>query len=384
MEGVVILMMHDPNFWKGRRVFVTGHTGFKGTWLSTWLTRMGAEVAGYALPPNTTPSLFHSIGIVHELTHIEANILDTARLQKELVAFRPEIVFHLAAQALVRHSHAFPVDTFATNTMGVVHLLEAVRKSANTRVVINVTTDKCYKNREWARAYRETDPLGGQDPYSASKACAELITDAFYQSYLRRQGVAVATARAGNVLGGGDWSPDRLIPDAIRSFTKNTSLYIRNPTSTRPWQHVLEPLSGYLQLAERCWKHPERFSGPWNFGPPTGSETSVGDVMDAFTELWDEGSRWAPTGPNVTAIHEARRLSIDPSKAIAELGWQPMNDLQRCLAWTAQWYQSYYERAPNRASDVLHAQIDEYEALSLHGFAATPCTAENTRFEGAA
>ena len=286
----------DSGFWHGKRVLITGHTGFKGGWLSLWLQSMGAEVSGYALPPSTNPSLFEKASVSRGMasSHL-ADIRDLDILKSALQETHPEIVFHLAAQPLVRHSYANPVETYATNVMGTVHLLEAIRTTAGVRAVVNITTDKCYENREWVWGYRENDPLGGHDPYSSSKGCSELVTSAYRNSFFdakgySRHGVALASARAGNVIGGGDWAMDRLVPDMIRAFSKGEAVVIRSPHAIRPWQHVLEPLWGYLTLAERLWEQGPAFAESWNFGPYDGDAKPVQWIFQRLVEQCGDGS----------------------------------------------------------------------------------------------
>jgi len=353
----------DPAFWSGRRVFVTGHTGFKGAWLSAWLVQLGARVKGYALAPDTDPNLFGLLNLERDLEHVEADLRESARLAAELTAFKPEVVLHLAAQALVRRSYATPVDTFSTNVMGTVHVLDAVRVCPSVQAVVNVTTDKCYENREWPWGYRENDALGGHDPYSASKACSEIVTSAYRRSFLAERGLGLATARAGNVLGGGDWCLDRLVPDAVRAWSQGQPVEVRNPQSTRPWQHVLEPISGYMMLAERLVEDPGRWSEAWNLGPRDADVLPVGTVMEAFAKAWPGCPGWTDVSEGDQGPHEAGLLKLDTSKARARLGWRPRSDVRTCLQWTADWYRAHAEGADSKTlRELMLTQIREREA----------------------
>lgn len=332
--------MTDATFWRGKRVFLSGHTGFKGAWLSLWLHLLGAEVTGYALEPPTTPSLFELAG-VGELVHsVTADVRDLERLTAEMTKAAPEIVFHMAAQPLVRDSYRRPVDTYATNVMGTVNLLEAVRGCPTVRAVVNVTTDKCYENREWVWGYRENEPMGGYDPYSSSKGCSELVTAAYRASYFNpreyaRHGVAVASARAGNVIGGGDWADDRLIPDCIRAIIGGETINIRYPRAVRPWQHVLEPLSGYLTLAGKLFEEGPRFCEGWNFGPGDDDCLPVELVVRLFCEKWGEGAAFKINGADHP--HEAGMLRLDCSKARHFLDWRPKWGLEKALEMVVEW-----------------------------------------------
>lgn len=335
-----------PSYWAAKRVFVTGHTGFKGSWLCEWLLSLGATVRGFALAPQTRPSLFDVISLHERIDHVVGDVRDTKSLTSALTSFNPHVVFHLAAQPLVRRSYREPLLTYETNVMGTANILDACRQLSSLRAVVSVTTDKCYENREWVWGYRETDALGGPDPYSASKAGAELVTTSYWKSFFRERGVGVASARAGNVLGGGDWSEDRLVPDAVRAFAASVTVDVRNPKSVRPWQHVVDPLTGYLLLAERADANPELFSGPWNFGPDADSIVSVGDVVSTLAALWGKGAHWRDTSAGAVGPHEATLLSLDVSKARARLDWRPTMDLSRCLAATTTWYRAYYDKRP--------------------------------------
>jgi CDP-glucose 4,6-dehydratase len=319
-------------FWCGRRVLVVGNTGFKGAWLSLWLHRMGANVVGLALPPPTEPSLYDLAGLGALVPTDIADIRNLSAVYATIRRSEPEIVFHLAAQAIVRRGYLEPLETFATNVMGTVHVLEAIRTATSVRCAVVVTSDKCYENREWPWAYREVDPLGGSDPYSSSKGCAELVAAAYRQSYLP----AVATARAGNVIGGGDWAEDRLLPDCIRALTAAEPIAIRNPHAVRPWQHVLEPLCGYLLLAERLHGGPDQFGEAWNFGPPDDNARSVGWLASFITNEWGEGASWRDA--SCDDLHEASALKVDASRARAKLGWAPRLTLPDALRWSIEWY----------------------------------------------
>jgi CDP-glucose 4,6-dehydratase len=336
--------MNGANFWRGRRVFLTGHTGFKGSWLALWLDRLGARTTGYALPPPTTPSLYELADVDDRLESIIGDIGDAARLRAALEAAQPEIVFHLAAQPLVRESYAQPLATFSTNVIGTANLLDAVRTTPSVRSVVVVTTDKCYRNQEWAWGYRESDPIGGHDPYSASKAATELVAAAYRASFLGAAGVTVATARAGNVIGGGDFAQDRLLPDFVRAAAAGAELEIRNPDAIRPWQFVLEPLLGYLELAERGFARESGIADAWNFGPDEDSVCTVREIIDNFTSACS-----LPQPPRVrfgaraAQPHEATLLKLDTSKARARLAWRPKLDLRTTLALTADWYRTWLE-----------------------------------------
>lgn len=348
------------DFWRGKRVLVTGHTGFKGAWLTRWLVLSGAEVAGYSLAPETDPNLFDVTGLAKQCQSTLGDVRDLPLLSKVVSSYRPEIVFHMAAQALVRRSYREPVDTYATNVLGTVNVLEALRQTGSARAVVVVTTDKCYENREWEWAYREVDPLGGHDPYSSSKACAEIVATAYRRSFFENQ--IVATARAGNVIGGGDWSEDRLLPDIVRGVGSGKAVVIRNPASTRPWQHVLEPLSGYLLLAERVWNDPRTFADAWNFGPRDDDTQPVGEIARRFVEALGAGSLELGK-PDPKAPHEAGLLQLDAAKARSRLGWTPRLGVDGALRLSAQWYKAYLADHTS-ALATLDAQIREYEALA--------------------
>jgi CDP-glucose 4,6-dehydratase len=350
-----------PLFWRGKKVFVTGHTGFKGSWLSLWLQRMGASVTGYALSPPTLPSLFDVAHVGQGMTSIIGDIRDGAKLTDAMRQTAPDIVIHMAAQPLVRRSYVDPVETYSTNVMGTVHLLEAIRQTPSVRAVVNVTTDKCYENKEWHWGYRENEPMGGFDPYSSSKGCAELVTAAYRNSFFNTakhsmQQAALATARAGNVIGGGDWAEDRLIPDILRAIESGQPVAIRNPHATRPWQHVLEPLSGYLALAERLYTQGPEFAEAFNFGPAEEDARSVQWIVEQLTELWGDGATWRLDGG--VHPHEAHYLKLDCAKARATLAWRPRWSLAQALRSITDWH-----KAHQRGQD-MHAlclqQINDY------------------------
>jgi CDP-glucose 4,6-dehydratase len=350
--------MIDADFWRGRRVFVTGHTGFKGSWLALWLDRLGARTTGYALAPHT-PSLYELARVGDCVESIIGDINDAARLRAALQSAVPEIVLHLAAQPLVRESYAQPAATFATNVMGTVNLLDAIRGIPSVRSVVVVTTDKCYENREWVWGYRESDPLGGHDPYSASKAATELVAAAYRASFFEAAGVTVSTARAGNVIGGGDFAQDRLLPDFVRAAAANTELEIRHPDAVRPWQFVLEPLRGYLELAARGFAQEPGIGCAWNFGPGEDSVRTVREVIEGFASSC--ALRRSPRvrfGAQTAQPHEARLLKLDISKARARLAWRPTLSLDATLALTGDWYRAWLEGGDLRA--LTGRQLDSY------------------------
>ena len=354
----------QTGFWQGRRVFLTGHTGFKGSWLALWLQRLGAEVTGYALAAPTQPSLFEEAGVAHGLAHIVGDVRDAGAVLAAMQRARPEVVFHLAAQSLVRHSYAEPVETYATNVMGTVHVLDAARRIDCVRAVVNVTTDKCYENLETERAYRESDALGGRDPYSNSKACSELVTQAYHQSFFAAgaDGVmraGLASARAGNVIGGGDWAADRLVPDLLRAFDQGVPAIVRRPKAVRPWQHVLEPLAGYLALAERLYAQPRHYSGPWNFGPRADDMRPVDAIAAALTSALGEHASFVVQA-EAGAPHEAGLLLLDAAKARRELVWDSALELEEALRWIAEWHQG--RRAGRDVREITLEQIGRYEA----------------------
>jgi CDP-glucose 4,6-dehydratase len=352
-------MVIDHAFWRHRRVLVTGHTGFKGAWISLWLQRLGAELTGFALAPATHPSLFEVARVANGMDSIAGDVRDLRQLTSALAKSRAEVIIHMAAQSLVRTSYADPVTTYSTNVMGTVNILESARKQDTVRVVLNITSDKCYENREWLWGYRENEAMGGADPYSSSKGCSELVTAAYRRAFFSTQAppVAVASARAGNVVGGGDWAADRLVPDFFRAAESGKTLVVRNPAAIRPWQHVLEPLCGYITLVQALWKEPQQFSGPWNFGPSVEDDWPVRKVVESLVRLtpikvsWGEHSETQP--------HEARYLKLDSAKARALLGWAPRMSVERTLKATVEWFSQYQSRAEMRF--VTEAQIGAYE-----------------------
>jgi CDP-glucose 4,6-dehydratase len=346
----------SAGFWRGKKVLVTGHTGFKGSWLCHWLKQMGAETVGLALAPSTKPSLFVEARVENGMTSFIGDIRDFSFVLDVFQKSAPEIVIHMAAQPLVRYSYKNPVETYSTNVMGTVHILEAVRQCSSVKAVVNVTTDKCYENREWWWGYREDEPMGGHDPYSSSKGCAELVTNAYRKSYFQEFGISLASARAGNVIGGGDWSEDRLIPDIMRSFEKNEAIVVRNPDAIRPWQHVLEPLSGYLVLAEHLYRHGRQFAEGWNFGPNDDDAKPVRWIVEYLAGQWGKGKGWLID--DAGHPHEAKYLKLDISKARNCLGWSPEWDLPTALAKTLEWQQAWWEKGDIEA--IMSAQILEY------------------------
>jgi CDP-glucose 4,6-dehydratase len=354
----------NADFWHGKRVFLTGHTGFKGAWLCLWLQNLGATVCGYALRPSTQPNLFDLVRVADNMQSTIGDVRDLASLTSALQTACPEVVFHMAAQALVRASYDDPVGTYSTNVMGTVHLLEAVRQTPGVRAVVNVTTDKCYENREWVWGYRENDRLGGYDPYSNSKAASELVSSAyrssfFHASSLAEHGVALATARAGNVIGGGDWATDRLIPDLLQAMAAGIPARIRNPNAIRPWQHVLEPLRGYLQLAEQLYTNGSAFAEAWNFGPRDDDAKSVAWIATEMNHYWGNSASWvADPGEHP---HEARHLKLDISKSHTRLGWTPKLHLADALKLTVDWALQHKAGTDMRAFTV--SQIQNYQML---------------------
>ncbi len=351
----------NPKFWQDKRVLVTGHTGFKGAWLSMWLHRLGARPAGFALAPDTEPNLAELCGLEQKLPCVRGDIRDQIAVRDAMTEFAPDVVFHLAAQSLVRTSYQQPVPTFETNVLGTIHVMEAARQTPSVRTLVVVTSDKCYENREWVWPYREDEALGGYDPYSASKACAEIAVAAWRRSFLNGSNAerpfAMASARAGNVIGGGDWAPDRLVPDCIRAFSTGTPVRIRNTQATRPWQHVLEPLSGYLLLAERLWQDGAMVAEAWNFGPSLDDVRPVSWVVDQAVALWGDGAEWMAAGGRHP--HEAGLLAVDATKARTRLGWRPRLPLGQALAWTVEWYKR--QRKGEAASALVDEQIERYE-----------------------
>jgi CDP-glucose 4,6-dehydratase len=356
----------NPIFWQGKRVFLTGHTGFKGSWLSLWLQSLGAEVTGYALAPLTTPNLFDRATVAGGMHSVFGDVRDLIALQQAMKAAKPDIVIHMAAQSLVRYGYQNPVETFATNVMGSVNLLESVRHTPSVRAVVNVTSDKCYKSKSIDRAFTEEDPMGGIDPYSSSKGCAELVSSAYRNSFFSpktyaQHGVAIATARAGNVIGGGDWSIDRLIPDILAAFSQGREVAIRFPNAVRPWQHVLEALSGYLVLTERLFDLGPSFAGAWNFGPDGKDNRTVAWVVEQMAALWGKDARWRIDDNQHP--HEAQHLSLDIAKAAQQLDWQPAMNLTTALPLTMDW--ARLETTGQSMREVTLSQIQAYQASRM-------------------
>jgi CDP-glucose 4,6-dehydratase len=346
MEKVGLMMRSvNPVFWQGKRVLLTGHTGFKGSWLSLWLQSLGAVVRGVSLAPPTEPALFNVARVADDMDHQIADIRDYDKTRSLMSEFQPEIVIHMAAQPLVRLSYQQPIETYATNVMGTVHVLEAARHAGSVRAVVNITTDKCYENKEWVWGYREDEPMGGYDPYSNSKGCAELVSHAYRASFLETEGIAMATARAGNVIGGGDWALDRLVPDILRALEQDKPVQIRNPHAIRPWQHVLEPLSGYLILAEDLYAHGQSYAEAWNFGPRDEDAQPVQWIVERLCETWGHGASW--TQQPGEHPHEAGYLKLDISKARHRLHWAPRWSLQTALAHIGSWHQANNEHHVN-------------------------------------
>ncbi len=347
----------NPKFWVGKRVFLTGHTGFKGSWLSLWLQSLGAEVFGFALNPPTTPSLFVEADVAKGMRSTIGDIRDYAAVISAIKNCNPDIIIHMAAQPLVRYSYKSPIETYSINVMGTVHLYEAARQVESVKAIVNVTTDKCYENKEWVWGYREDDSIGGHDPYSNSKGCSELVTNAFRSSFMQNQGIALASARAGNVIGGGDWAADRLVPDILKAFEQSKQLIIRNPHAIRPWQHVLEPLAGYLILAESLYLEGDKFSEGWNFGPQNEGAQSVKWIVEKMAKhlgietAWDLSTEEQP--------HEATYLKLDISKSRTRLGWRPRWDLETALSYVINWHQ-YWLRNRNAQVECLR-QIRDYQ-----------------------
>jgi CDP-glucose 4,6-dehydratase len=356
----------DPAFWHNRRVFITGHTGFVGGWLALWLTRLGAEVAGYSLAPPTRPSFFEAVRLDEDLCSIIADIRDSDRLSAAMRDFAPEIVFHLAAQPLVRLAHAMPVDTFAVNVTGTANLMQAMRNVPSIAAAVIFTTDKVYDNRERTRGYREYDRLGGREPYGASKACAEMVVDAFRHSYFAggagAAALPIATVRAGNIVGGGDWASDRLVPDAIRAFAGARKLRIRRPEAIRPWQHVLDPNRGLLLLAQGLATDHPAWAGGWNLGPAETDSRSVAEVVGEITRLWGAGAEWVDEGARAGDPFEARRLTLGSEKAAENLSWRPLWPFERMLATTVEWYRAHIAGADMRAASLR--QIATFEGTN--------------------
>jgi CDP-glucose 4,6-dehydratase len=364
-------MAVNPAFWRSKRVFMTGHTGFKGSWLSLWLQNLGAELTGYALKPPTNPNLFEEARVAEGMHSIEGDILDLLHFHQAMKDAQPEIVIHMAAQSLVRHSYQNPIETYSINVMGTVHMLEAVRATPSVRAVVNITTDKCYENREWVWGYREIDSMGGYDPYSSSKGCAEIVSAAYRSSFFNsndyaKHGVAIATVRSGNVIGGGDWAPDRLIPDIVAAFEQGKPVHIRNPHAIRPWQHVLEPLRGYLILAELLVDKGPAFSEAWNFGPNDEDAKPVDWIVEQMAARWGNGAHWQRDAGEHP--HEAGYLKLDISKARSRLYWSPVLRLGEALNLIVDWAQK--RRSGDDVRSLTEGQIKDYQQLIQ---IKTPC-----------
>lgn len=347
--------MIDRAFWQGKRVFLTGHTGFKGSWLSLWLSSLGAQVKGYALNPPTSPSLFDEAEVGKVIDSQIGDIRDQDALYESMTVFDPDILIHMAAQSLVRYSYDAPIETYEVNVIGTAKVLEVARSCINLKVIVNITTDKCYENDERYQGYKEDDPMGGHDPYSSSKGCAELVTSSYRQSFLQDQGIGLASVRAGNVIGGGDWADDRLIPDILRSFEKKEPVVVRNPKATRPWQHVLEPLSGYLILAKRLYKNQKEYSEGWNFGPNEQDVKPVDWILDKMIDSWPNSS-WELD--ESYSPHEAGFLKLDISKAKSKLGWHPVWGLGYTLEKIISWHKAWLNKEDMQT--ICLAEIEEY------------------------
>jgi len=367
MENLVTVNSCFGGIYKGKKVLVTGHTGFKGSWLVKWLQLLGADVSGYALAPSSRPNHFSLLNL--EMKSEEADVRDGEKLAAFIRAVQPDIIFHLAAQAIVRASYEDPVETFSTNVMGTLNLFEACRKTPSVKAIINVTSDKCYENREWIWGYRENDPMGGFDPYSASKGCAELLTasyrNSFFNSrdYKNKHRILLASGRAGNVIGGGDWATDRLIPDLVKAAAENVQVNIRNPKATRPWQHVLEPLSGYLNLGWRLLQGEKEFADGWNFGPDTNSNLSVDEITGISKKYWDKIT--AVYNTDVTGHHEANLLMLDCSKANKLMKWKPVWQIDTTVQLTIEWYKNYYGKKEIRTEKDISTYVNDAKKLKL-------------------
>jgi CDP-glucose 4,6-dehydratase len=367
LDGGMVMDTCFGGVYKGTKVFITGHTGFKGSWLALWLKRLGAEVCGYALAPPSNPSHFDLLSL--EMTSIISDVRDAEALARAMADFQPDIVFHMAAQPLVRLGYREPAETFETNIMGTVNLFEACRKTTSVKAIVNITSDKCYENKEWIWGYRENDPMGGYDPYSASKGCAELVANCYRRSYFnnasfgKEHNTLLASCRAGNVIGGGDWADDRLVPDIMKAADKNETVTIRNPVATRPWQHVLEPLSGYLCVGAKLLKAEAACADGWNFGPAEEGNVSVGEVAEACQEYWSDINLNINTNP--ADLHEAHLLHLDCSKAAYELKWRAVWNITTTLEKTVNWYKAYYQNESLQSQDDLDAYISDAAAKGL-------------------
>lgn len=351
----------SPSFWQNKKVLITGHTGFKGSWLSLWLQELGADVTGISIEPPSMPNLFQEAKVADGIKSLRLDIRDTNKIIAELKNLKPEIVFHLAAQSLVRKSYTDPVETYSTNVMGTLNILEAIRAAESVRVGVMVTTDKCYENKEWVWGYRESDAMGGYDPYSSSKGCAELLIASYRRSYFSNEkSTSLSSVRAGNVIGGGDWAQDRLIPDVLRSIQRGEVVQIRNPNSIRPWQHVLEPLSGYIQLAEKSYEQGVAFAEAWNFGPNDSDAIPVRELVQQLTTLWGDGATWRLDGQDHP--HEAQYLKLDCSKARSILKWQPKWNIEQALQKIVNWHKLHL--SGESARQVCLNQIAEYMSIA--------------------
>jgi len=355
------------NVFSGKKVLITGNTGFKGSWVSLWLIKLGAKVIGYSLEPPTTPSHFELLNL--DMVSIIGDIRDRDKLNTTFKTYKPDIIFHLAAQPLVRYSYINPVETFETNVLGTINVFEACKNTETVKGIVNITSDKCYENREWVWGYRENDPMGGYDPYSASKGCAELVTTSYRMSFFnpedygKKHNILLASARSGNVIGGGDWGEDRLIPDIVRAISKNEKLYIRNPKATRPWQHVLEPLSGYLMLGQKLLEGREEFAEAWNFGPNEGSHICVETVVKGVKKRWDRFEYEIDKKSDYP--HEAKLLKLDCSKAHSLLSWKPVWNFYKALDVTVRWYKEYYKNGNINSLEDLKEYINHYEKKNI-------------------
>jgi CDP-glucose 4,6-dehydratase len=358
-QGTVEGLVMTSGFWNGKHVLLTGHTGFKGAWLALYLQALGAKVTGFALAPDQNPNLFEVAGIDNGMRSIIGDIRDLPGVEKAVGEAEPDIVIHMAAQALVRRGYREPVETYATNVLGTVHVLDAVRRLSKARASVVVTSDKCYENQEWIWPYRESEPMGGRDPYSNSKGCAELVVSAYRASYFAPAGIGLASARAGNVIGGGDWSEDRLVPDLIRGFVDRKPTMIRQPNAIRPWQHVLEAINGYLILAERLWNDPIAFAEGWNFGPSDTGAVPVHTIADSLVAKWGDGAAW--TRDNEAGVHEAHLLKLDSTKARTLLSWQPRLAIEEALDWIVKWHRAHAAKCNMR--DFTFRQIEQYQTL---------------------
>jgi len=348
----------NQEFWRGKRVFMTGHTGFKGSWLSLWLQSLGAELHGLALAPPTQPNLYTAARVGDGMVSTIGDIRNADTVRKCMVSFQPEIIIHMAAQSLVRQSYIEPIETYATNVMGTVHVLEAARQIDSVRCILNITSDKCYENQEWVWGYRENEPMGGHDPYSSSKGCAELVSSAYRRSFFQSGGIALATARAGNVIGGGDWAVDRLVPDILRAFELGQPAVIRNPNAVRPWQHVLEPLSGYLALVQALWEEGQVFAEGWNFGPNDADAKPVRWIAERMASTWGDDATWQED--NRSHPHEAHYLKLDTSKARQRLAWQPHWSLDMTLTKITAWHKAWLSKQDMRS----HCLNEIFEYMS--------------------